>query len=285
VRRPDPSPLTQLVQRVDALTDGAPAIDTVATRFPSIDRALGGGVRRGDLLVLGGDVGSGKSALLLAIALRMAQDGARVVHVSGEMGRDRLLERALASEARVPLTALQQGALDDLQRAAVGAVALRMQEQLPRLVPMPRGGVSALRDLLTREPLPEVLVLDALPALALGAAADPMAQGMLVAELKHLALELQVGVLLAAPVPGLTRDRPDRRPTLDDFGAAGLIGQVADVVFALYREALYEPVLGSGTDGATELLVRKHRSGATGYLDLYFFAPWLRFEDLLDPDR
>lgn len=283
--RPDTSPLTQLVHRVDAIADGAPAIDTVATRFPSIDRVLGGGVRRGDLLVLGGDVGSGKSALLLAIALRMAQDGARVAHVSGEMTSDRLLERALAAEARVPLLALQQGGLDDVQRAAVGAVALRLRAQLPRLLPMPRGGVRALRDLLTREPLPEVVMVDALPALALGTAPEPAAQGMLVAELKQLALELQVGVLLAAPVPGLTGARIDRRPTLDDFGAAGAIGQVADVVFALYRDALYEPSYGSGTDGATELLVRKHRSGATGYVDLYFVAPWLRFEDLLDPDR
>ena len=37
--------------------------------------------------------------------------------------------------------------------------------------------------------------------------------------------------------------------------------------------------------GATELLVRKNRNGRTGYVDLYFYAQWLRFEDMLDPDR
>ena len=42
----------------------------IATGFPSVDNALGGGFRRGDLVVLGGEVGSGKSALALAIALR-----------------------------------------------------------------------------------------------------------------------------------------------------------------------------------------------------------------------
>ena len=36
--------------------------------------------------------------------------------------------------------------------------------------------------------------------------------------------------------------------------------------------------------GATELLVRKNRNGRTGYVDLYFYAQWLRFEDMLDPD-
>ena len=36
---------------------------------------------------------------------------------------------------------------------------------------------------------------------------------------------------------------------------------------------------------ATELLVRKNRNGGIGYVDLYFYARWMRFEDMLDPDR
>ena len=75
-RSTDISPISRLLSRVDAIADGAPALDTVACGFPSIDRMLGGGLRRGDLIVLGGDVGSGKSALALAIALRVAQQRA-----------------------------------------------------------------------------------------------------------------------------------------------------------------------------------------------------------------
>jgi replicative DNA helicase len=37
--------------------------------------------------------------------------------------------------------------------------------------------------------------------------------------------------------------------------------------------------------GATELIVRKNRHGSLGYADLYFYAAWMRFEDMLDPDR
>src|SRR3979411_1907148 len=40
-----------------------------------------------------------------------------------------------------------------------------------------------------------------------------------------------------------------------------------------------------GIEGATELLVRKNRNGGIGYVDLYFYAQWMRFEDMLDPDR
>src|SRR3982074_2418984 len=69
----DISPLARVMRHVDEVADGAPSPDTVRTGFPSVDKLLGGGARRGDLVVLGGDVSSGKSALALAMALRAAQ--------------------------------------------------------------------------------------------------------------------------------------------------------------------------------------------------------------------
>src|SRR3989449_3739326 len=91
-----------LVERVDQQRPGEISGDTVPTGFPSLDRILGGGVRRRDLVVLGGDVGSGKSALALGIALRVAQQegGVGVAFFSGEMDEERLMERALAVEGR-----------------------------------------------------------------------------------------------------------------------------------------------------------------------------------------
>lgn len=38
-------------------------------------------------------------------------------------------------------------------------------------------------------------------------------------------------------------------------------------------------------EGAAELIVAKNRNGPTGFVDLYFYEQWLRFEDMLDPDR
>src|SRR5215213_8497475 len=95
-RSTDISPLSKVLARADAIADGAPSADTLATGFPSLDRMLGGGMRRGDLVVLGGDVGSGKSAFALAVAIRAAQQRLRVTFLSGEMSTDRLHERALA---------------------------------------------------------------------------------------------------------------------------------------------------------------------------------------------
>jgi len=284
MRRTDISPLSRLMQRVDAVADGAPTLDTIATGFPSVDRILGGGLRKGDLIVLGGEVGSGKSALALAIAIRIAQDGAPVAFYSGEMTVDRLLERALAVEGRVKVDDIRHGALDDTKRASIGAAAIKLRDNTPQFATLRAGGVAALKDDIRRSVTPpSVVLVDALPALVQNARSLDEELADCVRQLKALALELDVAILVTSPVPALDPSRRDRRPSLDDFGALGSVKLHADVVLAIFREEMYDP--GHGIEGATELLVRKNRNGATGYVDLYFYQKWMRFEDMLDPDR
>ena len=79
-----------------------------------------------------------------------------------------------------------------------------------------------------------------------------------------------------ATAPG----RPDPRPTLDDLGGLGAIKQNADLVLAIYREEMYRP--GQGVEGATELIVAKNRNGPTGFVDLYFYSRYMRFEDVAE---
>lgn len=282
VRSTDVSPISQLLSRVDAIADGAPALDTVPSGFHSIDQVLGGGLRRGDLLVLGGDVGSGKSALALAIALRVAQRRTSAVYYSAEMTPERVMERLLAIEGRVRIDDLRQGTLDDRARAAVGAAAVKLREGIPAIDPLPAGGVAALAADLKARPGMELVVVDPLESLVTGSRERDEDLAQAVVDLKALALRSDVAMITTSQLPGLA-PRDDRRPGLDDFGALGAVKHHADVILALFREAMYDPQ--RDIEGATELLVRKNRNGATGYVDLFFYAQWMRFEDMLDPDR
>lgn len=281
MRPTDISPISRIVRRIDLVADGSLAGDTACTGFPSIDRWLGGGVRTGDLVVLGGDVGSGKSALSLAMALRMAENGTKVAFLSGEMSAERVMERALAIEGRVKVDDLRQGKLDDLQRAAVGAAAIRLREKSPQFGTIAHGSADAFGARI-RELGAQVVVVDALQSLAGESRAQDEELAAILRMVKAEAVAADVCVLMTSHLPAWTL-RPDPRPTLADFGAMGAVQQLADVVLAVYREEMYAP--GSGVDGATELIVRKNRNGSTGYVDLYYYKQWLRFEDMLDPDR
>ena len=279
----DISPLAKLVRRVDAATDGQAAGDSFATGFPSADKSLGGGLRRGDLVVLGGAVGSGKSSLALAMAIRMAQAGVTTAFLTHEMSVERVMERALAIEGRARIDEIRAGTLDDLARVAMGAAAVRLRDRPPIIGTVPTGGVAPLADLLRRTLDLQVAFVDPLQALSTGERAQDEELATAVRTLKSLAQELDVVIVLTSHLTTADAARTDPRPTLDDFGALGAVKQHADVVLGIFREEMFQP--GHGVEGATELLVRKNRNGSTGYVDLYFYKQWLRFEDMLDPDR
>ena len=272
-----------VVERLDDTLAGVPNPDTVPTGFPGIDRMLGGGLRRRDLVVLGGDVGVGKSSLALGIAMRVAARGERAVVLTAEMDEERLYERALAIDGRVRLNDIRRAALGDEARAAVGAGAVRLRDQ--PLVPIPTAGLDFAAILAhVREQGAALTVVDCLQALPPPAAGTHDEQAAAAVRLlKEAALAGDTAVLLTAQLPHHDAKRRDVRPNLDDFGALGAVKFHGDVVLGLFREEMYQA--WRGLEGATELIVAKNRHGATGFVDLYFYREWMRFEDMLDPDR
>jgi replicative DNA helicase len=273
----DISPLTRTVSRLDRAAAGEVDPGLVPSHFPSIDRAIGGGFRRGDLVVMGGDDSAGASALALAIALRITP---RALLLTGEMPAERAYERALAMGAKVPLESLRLGVVTDVERARLGAAAVMLRDRAPVIDTLTTGAISAVADALQGTPDAPLVVVDPLECLLTRDAGRDEALGYAVLSLKRLALERNVVVLLTAHLPQLDQSRLDRRPRLTDFGLGGAIGTHADLVLGLYREELYEADLG--VSGAAELRVLKHRDGATGYIDLYFDRRYCRFEDVLE---
>jgi replicative DNA helicase len=281
------SSVERLVARVDAQRPGVPLDDTVPTGFPSIDRLLGGGLRRTDLVVLGGDVGSGKSALALGMALRTAQAGSDVVFWSGEMNEERLMERALAIEGRVTVDELRVARVNDQERAGIGAAAVRLRGLPISILPLAAENFDTLAACLDPPRDADLLVIDYLQLVPPPAAADRNTQdeelALTLRRLKALAVDRQLAVVVVAQLPAFTPQRPNPRPTLDDFGTLGAVKQHADQVLTIFREEMYAP--SGGVEGATEVAVVKNRNGPTGFVDLYFYRRWMRFEDMLDPDR
>jgi replicative DNA helicase len=276
--------LEKLVGKIDDRLGGAPDGDTVPTGFASLDRLLAGGLRRRDLVVLAGDVGSGKSALALGIAIRAASAGTPTLYFSGEMGAERVMERALALESRVAVDDLRQGRLDDAARTAVGAAAVRLRG-VPLLVkPLLGADFAEVSDALDIVPPRRLLIVDSLQLTTPPRSAARLEErvALAVRALKALALARDLAVLVTAQLPYLEANRPDPRPTLDDLGSLGAIKQSADVILTIYREEMYRSA--QGVEGATELILAKNRNGATGFVDLYFYPRWLRFVDMLDAD-
>ena len=269
---------------IDARIAGEQAPDTVATGYPSLDRMLAGGFRRQDLVVLGGDVGSGKSALGLGLALRAAAGGVPTLFLSGEMSPERVLERAFAMDGRASIDQLRQGQLDDQARVRVGAAAVKLRD-LPLIVGPLLGAESGeIRPALEIVPPRQLVVIDSLQLMGSPRRAARLEERVALSlqSLKSLAIERNTVVLALSQLSHHRAQRPDPRPRLEDLGGLGAIRQDADVVLMIFREEMYRP--GQGVEGATELIVAKNRNGPTGFVDLFFYPHWLRFVDMLDAD-
>ncbi len=276
--------LETLVADIDQREADKCAPDTVPTGFGSLDRILAGGLRRKDLVILSGDVGSGKSALALAVAVRVAEAQIPTMFLSGEMSAERVLERALALEGRAAIDDMRQGRLDETSRASVGAAAVRLRHSPLVVRPLLGATFDEIDSALDIVPRRQLLVIDSLQLTAPPRPAARLQErnALTVRALKSLALERDLVVLVVAQLPNHRAGRPDPRPVLDDLGAFGAIKQNADVILMIYREEMYRP--GQGVEGATELIVAKNRNGTTGFVDLYFYPRWFRFVDMLDAD-
>ena len=88
----------------------------VPTGISELDRVLGGGIVEGGLILIGGDPGIGKSTLLLQACAHLAEDGKRVLYISGEESARQIKLRARRLEIGTDrLYVLAENALDAIE--------------------------------------------------------------------------------------------------------------------------------------------------------------------------
>ncbi len=268
---------------VPAAIAGETAGPPVTSGFPSLDSLLGGGLRRGDLVLLAGDAGVGKSALALAMVLRSTAAGQSAAYLTGEMSAGRVMERALAIEGRVRVDDLRRGGLDVSTHSGVAAAAIALRRRPPLLEDLRDVGVAGVSDFLAQHLGVDLTVVDPIQALTRGAMPVEEEVADAARRLKELALRRSTVMLVTTGLRESALGRVDMRPSLRDLGGVGALRHHADVVLGLYREELYAP--SAHIEGATELAVLKNRSGPTGLVDLFFYKQWLRFEDMVEPSQ
>jgi len=245
------------------------------TGFAGIDRPLGG-IQRGDLVILAGSTGVGKSALALNIAHNAATDGGRVLYISAEMGAREKGGRLLAALSGVDRSQIKSGEYDERQRDAL--VTARDLPALERIHIMARAATvgevaSKARQLAMkyREPL-AMVVVDYLQLMRPDNKRETKAAqiGGIAQGLKAAAMQLGTPVIALSQ---FSRDhqRASRAPGLHDLKESGDIENAANVVLILWRHAS-APM---DTDGAQLVYARiaKARDGRT--------TPWPRPGELV----
>lgn len=95
--------------------------------------------------------------------------------------------------------------------------------------------------------------------------------------MKLLAREMECPVIVLSQLSRAPELRKDRRPILSDLRESGSIEQDADIVIFLYRDEYYNE--DTENPGVCEINIAKHRSGATGKIDLAWVERYTKFAD------
>lgn len=247
------------------------------TGFSMLDLVTSG-LNRSDLILIAARPGMGKTSFAMNIAVNVARRSEQKVAIfSLEMSREQLATRLLASEALVDSNKLRSGRLsgDDWTRLASSADVLG---NLPIYIDESAGiTVQQIKAKLRRMRGVGLVIIDYLQLMQSSLKTDNrvLVISEITRQLKILAKELDIPVILLSQLNRSVESRPDKRPMLSDLRESGSIEQDADIVMFLYRDAYYNKE--SETPNLSECIVAKNRHGETSTVELVWDGQFTRF--------
>lgn len=254
----------------------------VKTGLLDLDRKVA--IRNGDLVIIAGRPGMGKTVLAMNIAESIAQEGA-VAIFSMEMGREQLGMRQIASLGGVSLTVQMEPAEltdEDYDRMSVAVAAidsLRMEIDFRPAMTIAQMRARC-RKLRRKHQGLALIVVDYLQLMTHPGTENRVNEITKISGgLKALAKEMGCPVLALSQLSRKVEERADKHPQMADLRESGSIEQDADVVLFAYRDDYYNP--DSPHKGIAEIGVAKQRMGVTGaWIPVAFEGEFSRFRNL-----
>lgn len=240
-----------------------------------------GGWGSGDLIIVAGRPGQGKSALTKNFIDGVCENGNAVGVFSLEMSPKQLTKRHISDHSMVSIESMVSG--DRLKE--LFPKFLMSANKLSELnIYMVQGNVFNINKiaLLSRHLKykfdVKLIVIDYLQLIGGKAASKEEEMADISRTLKILARELNIPIICLSQLNRECEKRTDKRPLLSDLRSSGAIEQDADMVIFLYRDEYYNP--NSLERGIAEIILAKHRNGRTGMIKVAWLAEFMKFTDL-----
>jgi replicative DNA helicase len=268
--------LAESFERLDDLHKDKASLRGIPTGFRDLDNILAG-LQRSDLFILAARPSMGKTAFVLNLAHKVSTLAKEPVLIfSLEMSKEQLVDRLLAMESGVDAWALRTGNLTDNDFERIGEAMGTLSEAKLYIDDTPSITVSDMRTKARREAHNQKLglvIVDYLQLMSGGSRfSDSANRVQEISEisrgLKGMARELNVPLIALSQLSRSVENRSPQIPQLSDLRESGSIEQDADVVAFLYREDYYNPE--SERKNIMDILIKKHRNGPTGGVELYF---------------
>lgn len=274
--------MTEVYQKIEERHHGT-ALPGIPTGFYDLD-AITSGFNRGDLVIIAGRPAMGKSAFAAQIGFNVAQlQNLPVVLFSLEMSKSQIGMRMLAGEAEVENNYLKTGRISDSQWQPIAAGTNKISNLPIYLNDCATPSLSYFeaecrKVVSTQKRELGLVIIDYLQLMGDGDSNRNNEIAAITRGLKRLAMKLEVPVVCLSQLSRAVESRQNKRPVLSDLRDSGGIEQDGDKVLMLYRDEYYSP--DSPDRDICEIILAKHRDGATGTVKLLFDSQFTKFKNL-----
>lgn len=262
---------------LDAIKAGPSEDDKgIPSGFTAID-SLTGGFHRGEMTIIGGRPGMGKSSLAYNFCLKASVRGYKVGIFSLEVSQRDIDLTLHGIIAGCSLREIRDCEADPGWIAAAGeSLKDRTVEIFDTVRLTPKSLRSKARRMKRRHGL-DLMVIDYLQLMTTGKKTENRQQEVseISREIKNLTRELDCHAIALTQLNRGVENREDRRPRMSDIRESGSIEQDAENIMFVYRDEVYNPI--AGNRGHAELIVAKQRNGSIGKVALLFDGRTKRF--------
>jgi replicative DNA helicase len=276
--------VSRTIEAIEKLYHTKDAYIGIPSGFSDLD-TLTSGFQNSEFIVIGARPSVGKTALALTMAANMAiHNKFPVGFFTLEMSSMALMQRMLASEARIRSNSLRSGFLKPSDFHKLTEAASKIYEAPLYIDDTPSLRLLDLRALARRmrhQFNVAIIFIDYLTLITSENRDLPRHEQIaeISRSLKALARELDIPVIALSQV---RRESEGKQPNLADLRESGSIEQDADVVIFLHRERLssdYQDEMPRNIE--TDLIVAKQRNGPVGSLKIAFIPEYTKFENMV----
>lgn len=272
---------------IPRVLEGEQSVPTIQSGLVDLDRAVLGGFRPGQLVVIAGRPGRGKTTLATNIATHSAFERGRPgLFITMEMRNDEMVERIVASMTRIDLSRFKRTStgnrllddqdLDKIEEAReriARSSTFKLVEQNMRTI---AAVAAVIQEAKTKLGI-EWVVVDYVQLLV----EDPKSEMEDISHasriLKALALRLGLVIISVAQLNRAVDSRASRVPQLSDLRGSGQLEQDADIVAMIDRPEL---VNAQERPGEADIHIVKHRQGPTAVVPVVFSGNYNLFQNL-----
>lgn len=285
----------QAIETIKSLKDKE-GLSGVPSGFKGLDKETGGW-QNSDLIIIAARPAMGKTAFLLSMARNIAvEHKIPLALFSLEMASVQLITRMIASETQISSDKLRKGTLTDEEWTRLFHNVSELENAPLYIDETPSLSVFDFRAKCRRLVMQhgvKIIMVDYLQLMTANSGNKSSGNreqeiATISRSLKAIAKELNVPVIALSQLSRSVENRPGKRPQLSDLRESGAIEQDADIVSFIFRPEYYKIALWdndpeneqTSTENQAELIIAKHRNGATADVRLSFYKSFAKFADL-----